>query len=162
MRRGKGPGQVAQALYVQEMLQGGSPQHRFQEIWLMLMDRFADAINKIKTNERIGRMQCTLYSTKLLKAVLDVMARESYIKGYDEFTDKRIKYLKVLLSNKINSIGVIKPRYAVQNEMMQKYEARYIPSKDFGILILTTPQGVITNKEAREKRIGGRLIAYVY
>ncbi len=126
------------------------------------MDRFADAINVIKTNERIGRMQCVLYSTKLLKAVLDVMKKESYIKDYEEFTDKRIKYVRVALSNKINSIGVIKPRYAVQNEFMQKYEMRYIPSRDFGILILTTPQGIITNKEARERKIGGRLIAYVY
>ena len=126
------------------------------------MDRFADAINKIKTNERIGRIECTLYSTKLLKTVLEVMKRESYVKDYEEFKDKRVKMLKVTLSNKINSIGVVKPRYSVQNDTIQKYETRYIPSKDFGILILTTPQGIMTNKEAREKNIGGRLLAYVY
>ncbi|MGD0511047.1 MAG: 30S ribosomal protein S8, partial [Candidatus Micrarchaeaceae archaeon] len=40
--------------------------------------------------------------------------------------------------------------------------SRYIPSKDFGILILTTPKGIMTNKEARENKIGGRLLAYVY
>jgi len=128
----------------------------------MFMDRFADAINKIKTNERIGRMECTVYSTKLLKTVLDLMKKESYIKDYEEFSDKRIKRLRIVLSNKINSIGVIKPRYAVQREMMQKYESRYIPSKDFGILILTTPYGIMTHREAREKKIGGRLLAYVY
>jgi small subunit ribosomal protein S8 len=129
---------------------------------LIIVDRFADAINKIKTNERIGRMECTLYSTKLLKTVLDVMKRESYIKDYEEYTEKRIKMVKVMLSNKINSIGVIKPRYSIQNDTIQKYESRYIPSKDFGILILTTPQGIMTNKEAREKHVGGRLLAYVY
>ncbi len=116
------------------------------------MDRFADAINKIKTNERIGRMECTVYSTKLLKAVLDVMKKESYIKDFEEFRERRTKQLKVVLSNRINSIGVIKPRYAVQKEMIQKYESRYIPSKDFGILILTTPHGIMTNREAKEKR----------
>jgi small subunit ribosomal protein S8 len=127
-----------------------------------MMDRFADAINKIKTNERLGRIECQLYSTKLLKTVLDVMKRESYIKTYDEYTDKRVKMLKVMLSNKINKIGVVKPRYSVQGDNIQKYESRYIPSKDFVILILTTPQGVMTNKEARDKKIGGRLLAYVY
>ncbi|MGI0100109.1 MAG: 30S ribosomal protein S8 [Candidatus Micrarchaeaceae archaeon] len=126
------------------------------------MDRFADAINKIKTNERIGRMECVLYSTKLLRAVLDVMKRESYINSYEEYSDKRIKMLRVMLSNRINSIGVIKPRYSVQANSIQKYESRYIPSKDFGILILTTPGGVITNREAKEKHTGGRLLAYVY
>ena len=126
------------------------------------MDRFADAINKIKTNERLGRMECKLYSTKLLKTVLEVMKKESYIKDYEEYSDKRIKMLKVTLSNKINSIGVVKPRYSVQNDTIQKYETRYIPSKDFGILILTTPKGIMTNREAREKNTGGRLLAYVY
>ena len=126
------------------------------------MDRFADAINKIKTNERIGRRECTLYSTKLLRAVLEVMKREKYINDYEEFTEGRIKRIKVGLSNRINSIGVIKPRYSVKSEMISKYESRYIPSRDFGILMLTTPDGIMTNKEAKEKRIGGRLLAYVY
>ena len=129
---------------------------------MIIMDRFADAINKIKTNERLGRMECKLYSTKLLKTVLEVMKKESYIKDYEEYSDKRIKMLKVTLSNKINSIGVVKPRYSVQNDTIQKYETRYIPSKDFGILILTTPKGIMTNREAREKNTGGRLLAYVY
>ena len=162
LRRLKSASKIAQTLHVQEMLQGSGAKHRFQEIWLILMDRFADAINKIKTNERIGRMQCVLYSTKLLKAVLEVMKKEAYVNDYEEYTEKHIKYVKVSLSNKINSIGVIKPRYSIQNEHIQKYEMRYIPSKDFGILILTTPQGIITNKEARERKIGGRLLAYVY
>ncbi|MGD0511468.1 MAG: 30S ribosomal protein S8, partial [Candidatus Micrarchaeaceae archaeon] len=100
------------------------------------MDRFADAINKIKTNERIGRIECNVYSTKLLRAVLDVMKRESYINDYEEYTDRRVKMLKVTLSNKINSIGVVKPRYPIQGDAIRKYESRYIPSKDFGILIL--------------------------
>lgn len=127
-----------------------------------MMDRFADAINKIKTNERIGRRECTLYSTKLLRAVLEIMKREQYINDYEEFTEGRIKRVKVGLSNRINSIGVIKPRYSVKSEMIIKYESRYIPSRDFGILVLTTPDGIMTNKEAKEKRIGGRLLAYVY
>lgn len=89
------------------------------------MDRFADAINNIKTHERLGRMECRLYSTKLLRNVLEVMKRESYIKDYEEYNDKRIKMIKVTLSNRINSIGVVKPRYAVQNDTIKKYESRY-------------------------------------
>ena len=126
------------------------------------MDRFADAINRIKTNERIGREKCELYSTKLVRAVLEVMKRESYIKDYEEYKVKHISMVRVTLSNRINSIGVIKPRYSVGKNDIQKYEARYIPSRDFGLLLLSTPQGVMTNREAKEKNLGGRLIAYVY
>jgi small subunit ribosomal protein S8 len=126
------------------------------------MDRFADQINKIKTNERIGRQECIIASTRLMRTVLELLKRESYISGYEEFTDKKFKMLRIKLANRINGIGVIKPRYAVSCADIQKYEMRYIPSRDFGFLILTTPQGVMTNRQATEKRIGGRLLAYVY
>ena len=126
------------------------------------MDRFADAINQIKTNERIGREECVLHSTKLIKSVLSVMKRESYINDYEEFTEGKFKRIKIKLSNKINGIGVVKPRFAVSYKTIQKYEMRYVPSRDFGVLIISTPKGVMTNKDIKAERIGGRLLAYVY
>lgn len=127
-----------------------------------MVDRIADAINTIKTNERIGRVECTLLSTKFIKAILDVMQKESYILSYEEFVDGKIKRVRVKLSNKINGIGVIKPRYSVASSEIQNYETRYIPSRDFGILIMSTPDGLMTNKDAKQKNVGGRLVAYVY
>ncbi len=57
---------------------------------------------------------------------------------------------------------MIKPRYAITSKQLQSYETRYIPSRDFGILILSTPQGLMPNREAKAKNFGGRLVAYVY
>ncbi len=57
---------------------------------------------------------------------------------------------------------MVKPRHAVTVDEYQKYEMRYIPSRDFGILIVSTPKGIMSNKDAKEKHFGGRLIAYVY
>ena len=125
-------------------------------------DRVADAINTIKTNERIGRGVCVLESTKFIRAILDVMKKESYINDYEEFADGKFKKVRVKLSNRINNIGIIKPRYAITSKQLQSYETRYIPSRDFGILILSTPQGLMTNREARAKNYGGRLVAYMY
>ena len=34
--------------------------------------------------------------------------------------------------------------------------------QNFGLLIISTPDGVMTNRDAKEKKVGGRLIAYVY
>jgi small subunit ribosomal protein S8 len=127
-----------------------------------MVDRFADAINQIKTDERIGREECVLPSTKLVKAVLDVMKSESYITDYEEFTEGKFKRIRIKLANRINGIGVIKPRFAVSYKTIQKYEMRYVPSRDFGVLIVSTPKGVMTNRGIKEARIGGRLIAYVY
>ena len=127
----------------------------------MFMDRLAEAINVIKTHERMGRAECVVNSTKLLKSVLATLKKESYITDFEEFKDGKITKIRIKLSNRINSMGVIKPRYAIKKDMIPKYEARYIPSKDFGILVLSTPQGLMTNREARERMTGGRLVLYV-
>ena len=44
----------------------------------------------------------------------------------------------------------------------EKYEKRFLPAKGFGILIVSTPKGLMTHEEARKKKLGGVLIVYVY
>ncbi|HUB92597.1 MAG TPA: 30S ribosomal protein S8 [Candidatus Saccharimonadales bacterium] len=126
------------------------------------MDVLADALNKIKLYEGLGKYECTVGSTKLVKSVLEVMKKHKYIENYEEYKEGKFNKIKISMAKRINYLGVIKPRYAVGVNDYQRYEARYIPSKDFGILIVSTPEGIMTNREARAKKIGGRLMAYVY
>ncbi len=126
------------------------------------MDVLADVLNKIKVCENTGGYECTVASTKLVRAVLETIKKNGYIESFEEQSDGKFKTLKVKLSKKINDIGVVKPRHAVGLKEYQKYEKRYIPSKDFGILIISTPNGILTNREAKEQNTGGRLLAYLY
>ncbi len=127
-----------------------------------MVDVLADTINKIKVYESRGLYECYAPSTKLIRSVLEVMKANNYIGGFEEVKEGKFTKLKITLSKKINDIGVIKPRSSVKLGNYQKYEERYIPSLNFGILILATSDGVMTNKEAKQKNIGGRLLAYVY
>lgn len=126
------------------------------------MDLLADTINTIKVNENAGLSSCTINSTKLIRAVVEVMKKNGYIEGFEPLKEGRALKLKVTLARRINDVGIIKPRFAVNLADFQKYETRFIPSKDFGILILSTSKGIMTNREAKEQKIGGRLLAYVY
>jgi small subunit ribosomal protein S8 len=58
--------------------------------------------------------------------------------------------------------GVTTPRYSVGLEDLETWETRYLPAKNFGLLILTTSQGVLTHEQARTKGIGGELLGFVY
>ncbi len=127
-----------------------------------MVDLLANAINKIKVYESMGINECMIPSTKPIKAVLEVMKKNNYIQELEEVEEGKFKQPKVSLSKKINDVGVIKPRHAVNMEEFQRYEKRYIPSRDFGILIVSTSKGIMTNREARENHVGGRLLAYVY
>jgi small subunit ribosomal protein S8 len=44
----------------------------------------------------------------------------------------------------------------------EKYEKRFLPAKSFGLLILTTPKGVMDHNKAKELRVGGKLLAFVF
>ena len=45
---------------------------------------------------------------------------------------------------------------------MEKWEKRFLPSRNLGVVILSTPQGVMDHNQAKEENVGGVLLAYVY
>jgi small subunit ribosomal protein S8 len=50
----------------------------------------------------------------------------------------------------------------VAYDQLERYESRFLPAQDFGLLVLSTNRGVVAHPQARELKIGGRLLAYVY
>ncbi|MEM3444777.1 MAG: 30S ribosomal protein S8 [Thermoplasmata archaeon] len=128
----------------------------------MQHDLLNDALVKIKNAERSGKKECTVKASKLIGNVLKVMMDYNYVKQFEFVDDGKSGLFRVELTGIINSCGVIKPRFSVKALEIEKYEARYLPGQDFGILILTTTAGVISNVKAKEMRIGGKLLAYVY
>ena len=129
----------------------------------MTNDPLADAVNTIKTHEITGKSECTITpASKLIKEILTLFQKHNYIGDFEFIDDGKSGSFKVELLGRINNCKVIKPRFAVKKDEWVKWEQRYIPSPDFGLIIVSTPQGLMTNKEAREKAIGGKLIAFVY
>src|SRR5688572_15991161 len=129
----------------------------------MLQDPLSDALSQIKNAERIGKKEILLRpASKLIGRVLKVMQEQGFIGPFEFIEDQRGGVYRVNLEGRINDCGVIKPRYAVQRAEFEKWESRYLPAQDFGSLILTTTQGVMSQYQAKEINMGGRLLAYVY
>lgn len=101
-------------------------------------------------------------ASKLASEVLRVLQKRRYI-GEFEFTDDGVGgKLTVQLLGKINRCGVISPHFSVKSVKLVDWEHRYLPAVGVGILVVSTPQGVMSHSEAQEKGIGGRLIGYIY
>jgi small subunit ribosomal protein S8 len=129
----------------------------------MQHDTLNDAMSVIRNAEKIGRGECLIRpSSKLIGRVLKVMQESGYIKQFELMEDGRSGMFKVSLAGNINDCGVIRPRYSVKVADLEKYEARYLPAQDFGVLILTTTKGVVTHMEAKKGGVGGKLLAFVY
>lgn len=100
--------------------------------------------------------------SKLALQLMALLKKEGYIADYSSENDGRGGVIKIKLFGQINNISVIKPRYSVKIGEYEKFEQRYLPAKGFGRLIISTPKGVMTHLEAKEKKLGGVLLAYVY
>ncbi len=129
----------------------------------MLNDILANTLSKILNAEKKSRNECLVKpSSKIVKKVLEIMKDNLYIGNFVEIKDNRGGVLKINLIGKINNCNVIKPRYSVKIGFFEKFEKRYLPAKGFGIIIISTNKGIMTVEEAKEKKIGGRLLAYCY
>jgi len=124
----------------------------------MSQDIIADALNKMLNASRAGKttLSVSRYS-KFLLSVLAIAKLKGYVKNYR--VENNILNIEI---GKLNFCRVIKPRFVVQVEQIEKYSERYLPARDIGVIIISTSQGLMTHHTAEEKNIGGSLIAYFY
>ena len=128
-----------------------------------LNDPLANALSLILIDEKAGRNESRIKpSSKMIKKVLEVMKNNKYVGDFEEVKDRGGNIIKLNLLGNINKCGVIKPRYSIKKDQFEKFEERYLLARGMGILIITTPLGIITHNEAKEKNIGGKLLAYCY
>jgi small subunit ribosomal protein S8 len=129
----------------------------------MRHDLLNDALVALRHADQQGRQSVELAPiSHLVGEILRTFQEHQYIQEFTFIGDGRGGRYEVKLSRRINSCGVIKPRVAVTGRELERYEARFLPAQDFGLLLLSTNRGVMTHQQARELKIGGRLLAYVY
>jgi len=130
---------------------------------MSLNDPLANTLSKILNAEKVSKNNVIIKPcSAVIKKVLEMLKDNKYIGEVKEVDDGRGGYLEVTLIGKINKCGAIKPRYAVKVDDYEKFEKRYLLSKDFGIILVSTSKGIMSHIEAKEKNIGGRLLAYIY
>lgn len=127
------------------------------------MDTLANGLTTVENNETRNKRECIISpASKLLGRVLRIIQLNGYIGEFEFVDDGRSGKFKVQLLGRINKCGAIKPRFSVGVDELDEQEKTFLPSREVGLLIISTPSGVLSHREAREKRIGGKLIAFVY
>jgi small subunit ribosomal protein S8 len=129
----------------------------------MLNDPLANVLSYINNHEKLGRKEITVgNNSKIIRKILDIFNTFNYVGQYVEIDDGKGKLLQINLLGTINKVGVIKPRFNVKKTDYEKFEKRYLPAKDFGIIIVSTSKGMMTHTQAKEQGLGGKLICYCY
>lgn len=128
----------------------------------MRHDILSDVMSAIKNADRVGKREVIVPASKLVKEVLMIFQKNEYVGNFEMIEDGRGNMFKISLFGKINNCGSIRPRYSVGVDEFEKFERSFLPAKDVGIIIVSTSSGMVSFRDAKEKKIGGKLIAFVY
>ncbi|NPV88873.1 30S ribosomal protein S8 [Coprothermobacteraceae bacterium] len=132
----------------------------------MIQDPISDLLIRLK-NASLARMERLegVPHSKFKEEILKVLVREGYIKGYEvvdkegkKFLNIELKYgpRKELLINEVRLLSTPGRRiYARKGDVPKVMNG-------LGIAILTTSEGVLSDAEARQKRVGGQVICYIW
>jgi small subunit ribosomal protein S8 len=128
----------------------------------MRHDLLADVFATIKNTEVIGRNECTTPASKVIKGVLRVMQKHGYIGEFEYIEDGKGGRFRIRLLGRINNCNVIKPRFSVHASEFIRWEKRFLPADNVGVLIVTTSRGIMDQREAVRENTGGKLLGFVY
>ena len=132
---------------------------------MTMTDPVGDLLTRIRNGQRANKSAVTAPSSKLRASVLEVLKREGYIRGFEteEFRDG-LNQLRVELKYHVGS-PVIRHIQRVSKPGRRVYsKIKDLPSvyNGLGISILSTPQGVMSDNEARAANVGGEVICEVF
>lgn len=131
----------------------------------MITDPIADMLTRIR-NALVARHDFTeMPASRLKAAVAEVLKKEGYIGGYEVKETGTRKVIRVALAYSNTREPMIAGLQRVSKPGLRVFAARReIPRVygGLGIAIMSTPEGVMTGKEARRRGVGGEVLAYVW
>ncbi len=130
----------------------------------MMTDPIADMLTRIRNAVRIEKPVVDMPSSNVRKGIAQVLKDEGYIWGYEEVDTVPAKTLRVELKYGPNGERVISQIDRVSKPGCRRYSG-YKDLKPvlggMGIQILSTPQGLLSDRQARDRKVGGEVLARV-
>ncbi|MDY6894563.1 30S ribosomal protein S8 [Petrotoga miotherma DSM 10691] len=134
----------------------------------MWSDPVADMLTRIRNANSVFKESVEIPASNLKRDILEIMKKEGFINDYKFIDDGKQGILKVYLKYK----GTRRDKKPIMEGIIKVSKSgrrvyvntRNIPKVKggLGIAILSTSLGVMTDKEAREKKVGGEVICYVW
>lgn len=134
-------------------------------------DPIADMLTRIRNASSVGKQEVVIPMSKIKYEIAKILERENWVRKVDteEVPGKKkgvtFSQIKILLRYKKSGKSVLTALDRVSRPGLRVYVGKEeIPRvlNDFGIAILSTSQGVMTNKDAKEKGIGGEVLCKIY
>jgi len=131
----------------------------------MMTDPIADMLTRIRNAVRVERPHVDIPLSKVKRGLAEVLKREGYIWDWEEMADKPHSHLRVHLKYGPNGERIIRRIRRVSKPGRRVYKGSDGLKPvlgGLGISILSTSRGVISDREARQRRLGGEVLCEVW
>ncbi len=131
---------------------------------MQMSDVIADMLTRIRNANSAKHETVDIPASNLKKAIADILVAEGFVKGYDIVEDGKQGIIRITLKYK-NKQRVIQGLKRVSKPGLRVYSnCEDMPKvmNGLGIAIVSTPKGIMTDKQARKENVGGEVLAFVW
>ncbi|NBC26231.1 MAG: 30S ribosomal protein S8 [Bacteroidetes bacterium] len=131
----------------------------------MQSDPVSDYLSRLRNAQQAGHRRVDVPASKLKRAMTKILVDKGYVNKFIDITDNKQGVLRLFLKYDAYGQPVIKKLIRISKPGLRKYVgADNIPQSynGLGVVILSTSNGVMTDKEARKLKIGGEILCSVY
>ena len=132
---------------------------------MQITDPIADLLTRIRNANTVKHETVDCPSSKMKESIVEILANEGYIKGYQIIEDGKQNVIRMTLKYSPSGERVISGLKRVSKPGLRYYaSADEMPRvlKGLGTAIVSTSKGVMTDKEARKEHIGGEVLCFVW
>ena len=132
---------------------------------MAMTDPIADFLTRIRNANMAKHESLEVPASKIKRSIAEILKNEGFIRDYEFVEDNKQGIIRVFLKYGKNGERVISGLRRISKPGLRSYvKADAVPKvlNGLGIAILSTSEGVMTDKDARAKKIGGEVIAYIW
>ncbi len=132
---------------------------------MSVTDPISDALTMVRNASSRRKEKVDVPAFKPILRIIEVLKKERFIKDARLLEDKNPRHLRIYLRYTSSQEPVIKDIKRISKPGLRKYvNAQHLPRvlNGLGIAIISTSQGVVTDRQARELGLGGEVICYVW
>jgi small subunit ribosomal protein S8 len=130
-----------------------------------LSDPIANMLTVIRNANRVKKEKVDIPSSKLKMEIIKIFKNEGYIKNFKIIEEGKRSYIRIYLKYTPAGKSIIHNLLRVSKPGLRVYRKKHdLPRiyNGFGTSIISTSKGVLTDKKAREKNLGGEVICYIW
>jgi small subunit ribosomal protein S8 len=132
---------------------------------MVMTDPIADMLTRIRNANMVRHEKLEVPASKIKKEIAEILKREGFVRDVEFIEDNKQGIIRIFLKYGGNNERVITGLKRISKPGLRVYaKTGEVPRvlNGLGIAIVSTSQGVLTDKEARAKQAGGEVLAYVW